>query len=151
MSELKARLRTDLTASIKARAEVRTATLRMALAAVSTEEVAGKQARELTDAEVLAVLTRESRKRREAAEAYDQAGRAELAARERAEGEVLAEYLPTPLADAELVELVRAAVTESGATELRQMGAVMKLVQPRVAGRADGARVSTEVKRQLGG
>ena len=151
MPELKDRLHADLNTAMKARDELTTATLRMALAAVTVEEVSGKQARELSDDEVLTVLTREGKKRREAAEAFDAAGRTELAARERAEGEVLERYLPAQLEDAELAELVRAAVAESGATSPREMGAVMKLVQPRVAGRADGKRVSTEVKRVLAG
>jgi uncharacterized protein YqeY len=151
MAELKERLRADLTSAIRARDEIRTATVRMALTAITTEEVAGKQARELDDAEVLKVIAREAKKRREAAEAYDAAGRTELADRERAEGDVLAEYRPPQLDDAELTELVRAAVAEARATEPRQMGAVMKLATPRVAGRADGARVSAEVRRQLGG
>jgi uncharacterized protein len=149
MPELKARLRADLNVAMKARDELTTATLRMALTAVTTEEVAGKQARELSDDEVLRVVTREAKKRREAAEAFDAAGRTELAERERAEGSVLDAYLPTQLSDDELVELVRAAVEEAGASDPRQMGAVMKLVQPRVAGRADGKRVSDEVRRQL--
>jgi uncharacterized protein YqeY len=122
----------------------------MALTAVTTEEVAGKQARELSDDEVLRVLTREAKKRREAAEAFDDAGREALAERERAEGTVLDRYLPAQLADAELEDLVRTAIAESGAEGARQMGAVMKLVQPQVAGRADGKRVSDEVRRQLG-
>ena len=121
----------------------------MTLAAITTEEVAGAEARELSDDEVQRVITRETKKRREAAEAFDQAGRTELADRERAEGALLEDYLPTQLDDAELAELVRAAVIEAGATEPRQLGAVMKLVQPRVAGRADGRRVSDEVRRQL--
>lgn len=149
MPELKKRLHTDLNAAMKSRDEITTATLRMALTAISTEEVAGKAARELSDAEVVTVLGREAKKRREAAEAFDAAGRSELAARERAEGAVLDAYLPTPLTEAELRELVRAAVTESGAAAPNQMGAVMKLVTPRVAGRADGKRVSDEVRRQL--
>jgi len=149
--ELKTRLQADLNAAMKSRDELTTATLRMALTAITTEEVAGKQARELADDEVQKVLTREAKKRREAAEAYDAAGRDELAARERAEGEVLAGYLPAQLSDAELTELVRAAVAEAGANDIRQLGAVMKLVQPRVAGRADGKRVSDEVRRQLTG
>ena len=150
MPELKPRLRADLNAAMKARDELTTATLRMALTAVSTEEVAGKQSRELSDDEVLRVLSREAKKRREAAEAFDAADRTELAERERAEGVVLDAYLPPQLGDDELVQLVRAAVTEAGATDAQQMGAVMKLVQPRVAGRADGKRVSDEVRRQLG-
>ena len=149
MPELKARLQSDLNQAMKSRDHLRTATLRMTLAAITTEEVAGAQARELSDNEVQRVITRETRKRREAAEAFDQAGRAELADRERAEGALLEEYLPKQLDDAELAELVRAAVIEAGVTEPRQLGAVMKLVQPRVAGRADGRRVSDEVRRQL--
>ncbi|PZS31701.1 MAG: glutamyl-tRNA amidotransferase [Pseudonocardiales bacterium] len=149
MPELKPRLRADLNAAMKARDELRTATLRMVLTAVSNEEVAGKQARELSDDEVLRVITREAKKRREAAEAFDAAGRAELADRERAEGVVLDAYLPAQLGDDELAELVRAAVAEADATGPQQMGAVMKLVQPRVAGRADGKRASDEVRRQL--
>jgi len=121
----------------------------MTLAAITTEEVAGAAARELSDDEVQRVITRETRKRREAADAFDQGGRAELAARERAEGAVLEGYLPKQLGDAELADLVRAAVIEAGASEPRELGAVMKLVQPRVAGRADGRRVSDEVRRQL--
>lgn len=150
MPELKQRLHDDLNAAMKARDEVTTATLRMALTAVTTEEVAGKQARVLSDDEVLRVLGREAKKRREAAEAFSAAGRAELAERERAEGKVLDRYLPAQLEDAELAELVRAAVAEAGASGPQQMGAVMKLVQPRVAGRADGKRVSDEVRTQLG-
>jgi uncharacterized protein YqeY len=150
MSSLKTRLQGDLTTAMRSRDELRLATIRMALTAVTNEEVAGSAARELSDDDVLAVLTREAKKRREAAEAYDQAGRAELATRERAEGEVLAEYLPAQLTDEELTALVAEAITESGADSPRQMGAVMKLAVPAVAGRADGARVSAEVRRQLG-
>lgn len=148
---MKSRLQSDLTASMKARDELRTATIRMTLSAISSEEVAGKAARELGDDEVLRVITREAKKRREAAEAYDGARRPELAERERAEGRVLDGYLPAQLSDDELGALVRTAVAEAGAREARQMGAVMKLVQPRVAGRADGRRVSDEVRRQLTG
>jgi len=150
MPELKKRLRADLTAAMKARDELSTATLRMALSALSTAEVAGKQSRELSDDEVLRVLGHEAKKRREAAEAFTAGGRAEQAARELAEGAVLDAYLPAQLGEAELSELVRSAVAEAGATGPQQMGAVMKLVQPRVAGRADGKRVSDEVRRQLG-
>jgi uncharacterized protein YqeY len=150
MPELKARLHADLNTAMKARDELTTATLRMALTAITNEEVAGKVARELSDDEVLKVLAREEKKRREAAEAFDQAGRAELAERERAEGGVLQSYLPAQLDDAELAELVRAAVAEVGASGMAQMGAVMKAVQPVVAGRADGKRISDEVRRQLG-
>lgn len=151
MPELKARLHSDLNAAMKARDELTVATLRMALTAVTTEEVAGKTARELSDDEVLRVLAREAKKRREAAEAFHDAGRTELAERERAEGTVLDRYLPAQLGDAELSELVAAAIAEAGATSARDMGAVMKIVQPRVAGRADGKRVSDEVRRRLTG
>ena len=149
MPELKARLHDDLNAAMKARDELTTATLRMALTAITTEEVAGKSARQLSDDEVVKVLAREAKKRREAAEAFASAGRAELAERERAEGRVLDAYLPAQLGEAALAELVRAAIAESGASAPNQMGVVMKLVQPRVAGRADGKRVSDEVRRQL--
>jgi uncharacterized protein len=147
---LKERLRSDLTAAMKARDELRAATIRMALTAITTEEVAGKQARVLTDDEVLTVLTREAKKRREAADAFDDAGRVELATRERAEGEVLAEYLPAQLTDDELAELVRAAIAGTGADGPKAMGQVMKAVQPQVTGRAEGGRVAAEVRRQLG-
>ncbi|GAB3958075.1 GatB/YqeY domain-containing protein [Actinoallomurus acanthiterrae] len=148
---LKEKLRADLSAAMKARDEVRTRTLRMALTAVTNEEVAGKQARELSDDEVVKVLQRESKKRREAAEAFADAGRTEQAEAERAEGVVLEDYLPTQLSDDELAELVRTAIAETGAEGPRAMGQVMKAVTPKVAGRADGKRVSGEVKRQLTG
>jgi uncharacterized protein YqeY len=151
MSPLKDRLQSDLTSAMKARDELRTATLRMALTAVRTEEVAGKTARELDDAEVVAVLTREAKKRRESAEAFDGGGRPAQADRERAEGEVLAEYLPAQLGDDELRDLVTAAVAETGADNPRAMGQVMKVLGPRTAGRAEGGRVAAEVRRQLGG
>ena len=149
MSELKDRLKSDLTSAIRGRDEVATATLRMALAAVTTEEVAGSSARELSDDEVLKVLARESKKRREAAEAFGSAGRTELADRERAEGSVLERYLPTQLSDAEVTQLVADAIAETGASGMQQMGAVMRVAQQAAAGRADGKRLSTEVRRQL--
>lgn len=151
MSDLKDRLQNDLTAALKARDELRLATLRMVLTAVKTEEVAGGAARELDDAEVLKVLAREGKKRRESAEAYVAAGRQELADREVAEGGVIEAYLPAQLPDAELDALVAAAVAESGATSPQQMGAVMKLLTPKVAGRAEGGRVAAAVKRALAG
>jgi uncharacterized protein YqeY len=150
VSDLKARLQADLTGAIRARDELTTATLRMALAAVTTEEVAGSSARELSDDEVLKVLAREAKKRREAAEAFRAGNRPELVERERAEGEVLDRYLPSQLSDDEVVELVRAAIAETGATGMPQIGAVMRAAQARAAGRADGRRLSTEVRRQLG-
>jgi uncharacterized protein YqeY len=149
MASLKDRLQHDLTTAMKSRDELTTATLRMALTAISTEEVASKAARALSDDDVLKVLAREAKKRREAAEAFAGAGRAELADRERAENGVLERYLPAQLSDAELAHLINAAIDESGATGPAQLGAVMRLVQPRVGGRADGRRVSQEVRRQL--
>jgi len=121
----------------------------MALTSITNEEVAGKTARVLTDEEVLRVLTREARKRREAAEAFGAAGRAEQAAAERAEGDVLAGYLPAQLGDDELARLVAAAIAQTGAAGPSGIGQVMKVVTPQVAGRADGARVAGEVRRQL--
>jgi hypothetical protein len=150
VSDLKNRLREDLTTAMKSRDELRTATLRMVLAAVSAEEVAGKEARELSDDDVLAVLRREAKKRREAAEAFAGAGRAEQAEREEAEGGVLAGYLPAQLGDADLAAIVADVVTRTGATGMRDMGKVMGAVQGAVAGRAEGGRVAAEVRRQLG-
>ena len=146
---LKEQLRTDMVAALKSKDELRLSTLRMALSAITTEEVAGKSARELSDDEVVKVLAREAKKRREAAEAFESAGRAELAAKERAEGGVLDEYLPAQLGDDELTAIVRAALAESGATGPQAMGQVMKVVQPQIAGRAEGGRVAAEVRRQL--
>ncbi|WP_433890488.1 GatB/YqeY domain-containing protein [Streptomyces sp. CA-111067] len=148
---LKQRLRDDLTSAIRARDELRSATIRLTLTAVTKEEVSGTAARELSDEEVLKVIGREAKKRREAAEAFAQGGRTESAERERAEGEVLAEYLPKQLGDEELAVIVREAVAESGAEGPRGMGAVMKIVSPKVAGLAEGGRVAAEVKRQLAG
>jgi uncharacterized protein YqeY len=146
---LKAQLRSDLTTAMKARDELRAATIRMALTAITNEEVAGKTARELSDDEVLKVLGREVKKRKEAAEAFAGAGRAEQAAREEAEGDVLSAYLPAQLSDEELRAMVDAAVAETGAEGPKAMGAVMKVLTPRVAGRADGSRVAAAVKAKL--
>lgn len=150
MAELKDRLRTDLTTAMKARDTVRTRTLRSALTAVSTAEVAGRTSRELSDDEVIKVLAREAKRRREAADAFDAAGRAEQASAERAEGDVLDAYLPAQLGDEELAAIVAAGIAESGAAGPRAMGQVMKVVNPEIAGRAEGARVAAEVRRQLG-
>ncbi|NLU75565.1 GatB/YqeY domain-containing protein [Streptomyces sp. HNM0575] len=152
MTTLKSRLQDDLTAAIKGRDELRSATLRMTLTAISKEEVSGKSARELTDDEVQKVITREAKKRREAAEAFADGGRAAQAERERAEGEVLSGYLPAQLTDEELDALVGEAVAEAqagGAEGPRAMGAVMKIVNPKVQGRAEGGRVAAAVKRRL--
>jgi uncharacterized protein len=149
MAELKDRLRSDLTASMRGQDELRTATIRMVLTAVTHAEVAGAEARELSDDEVLLVLTKEAKKRREAAEAFRGAGRADRAEREEAEAGVIAEYLPAPLTDDELGALVEAAVSETGARAVRDMGAVMKRLSADVAGRAEGARVAAAVKARL--
>ena len=151
MSALKDQLRSDLTAAMKARDEIRTRTLRMALTSVTQEEVAGTSARELSDDEVIMVLTREAKRRREAAEAFAAAGRDEQAAAERAEGAVLDAYLPAKLSDEEIAAAVAAAIDETGASGMAAMGQVMRVVTPRVAGRADGARVAAEVRRRLAG
>jgi hypothetical protein len=149
MAALKDRLRTDLTAAMKSRDAVRTRTLRSALTAVSTAEVAGATSRELSDDEVIKVLAREAKRRREAADAFAAAGRAEQASAEQAEGDVLDSYLPARLSDDELTSIVAAGISESGAAGPRALGEVMKLVTPKIAGRADGARVAAEVRRQL--
>jgi len=146
---LKEQLRADLTRAMKGRDELTASTMRMVLTAVTTEEVAGKQARVLTDDEVVKVLTREAKKRREAHEAYTNAGRDELAAREQAELAVIETYLPQQLSDEEVSELVSSAIAESGASGPQAMGQVMKALSPKVAGRADGAKVAAEVRRQL--
>jgi len=151
VNELKERLRADLNTAMRARDSVRLRTLRMVLTSITNEEVSGDTARELSDDEIVKVLIREARKRREAAEAFESAGRAEQAAAERAEGDVLAGYLPAQLTDDELTAIVSAAIAETGATGMPGMGMVMKTVTPRVAGRADGARVAAEVRRQLTG
>jgi uncharacterized protein YqeY len=149
MSELKDRLHTDLNAAMKSRDELTTATLRMALTAITNEEVAGKAARELSDDEVLKVLAKEAKKRKEAATAYSGAGRPELAAKEEAELVVLEAYLPAQLSDDELTTIVAAAIEQTGATGMPQLGQVMKVAQGVVAGRADGGRVAATVKAAL--
>jgi uncharacterized protein YqeY len=147
---IKERLRTDLNAAMRARDQVRLRALRMALTSIQNEEVAGAVARELSDDEIVKVLTRETKKRREAAEAFEGAGRAEQAAAERAEGLVLADYLPKQLTDEELQALVASVIAATGASGMPAMGQVMKAVTPQVAGRAEGGRVAAEVRRQLG-
>ena len=152
MSDLKDRLRTDLTASIKARDALRSSTLRMLLSAITNAEVAGKEQRELTDDDVVGVLSTEAKKRREAADAFDDAGRTESAAKERAEADVIVEYLPAQLSDVEIGELVSATIASLGVAEdgMRAMGKVMGALQPQTKGRADGGAVAAEVRRQLG-
>ena len=153
MSDLKDRLRNDLTTSIKSRDEIRSSTLRMVLTAITNAEVAGKEQRELSDDEVVGVLSSEAKKRREAAEAFDGAGRVESAAKERAEAEVLADYLPEQLAVDEIGPLVSETIARLGVGDegVRAMGKVRGALQPQVKGRADGGVVAAEVRRQLGG
>ncbi|MGH3870915.1 MAG: GatB/YqeY domain-containing protein [Pseudonocardiaceae bacterium] len=154
MTELKDRLRADLSTAIKSQSTVTLATLRMALSAITTEEVAGAAARELSDEEVLAVLAREAKKRREAAEAFAAAGRDELATRERAEGEVLARYLPVQLDDEEIAGVVVEAIDEVAGSlgkrpGLGQLGLVMKAAKARAGGRAEGKRLVNAVMAAL--
>jgi uncharacterized protein len=149
MAGLKDRLRADLTAAMKARDDVRTRTLRMTLASVTNEEVSGNAAHELSDDDVVRLLGREARRRREAADAFAAAGRPDQAAAERAEEQVLAGYLPVQLGDDELAAIVAEVIGETGASGMGAMGQVMKAVTPRVAGRAEGGRVAAEVRRAL--
>lgn len=154
MTTLKEKLKADLDAAIRGRDELRSSTLRLTITAITMEEVSGKSKRELSDDEVLKVIAKEAKKRREAAEAFAQGGRAESAERERAEGVLLDSYLPKQLSDEELDGIVAAAVEEAkaaGAEGPRAMGAVMKIVNPKVAGQADGGRVAASVKKLLAG
>ncbi|MBW8172161.1 GatB/YqeY domain-containing protein [Ornithinimicrobium sp. Arc0846-15] len=148
-SSLKGTLQSDLHDSMRAKDKVRSGTLRMALTAVTNAEVAGKEHVDLTDDDVLKVIAKEAKKRKESAAAYHDANRPELASVEEAELEILEAYLPAQLDDAALEEMAKAAVAETGATGMAQMGAVMKVVQPQVAGRADGGRVAAAVRKAL--
>jgi uncharacterized protein YqeY len=148
---LKEKLQNDLTDAMRARDEIRSRTIRMILTSIKTEEVAGKEARELNDAEMITVLSREAKKRREAAEAFDQAGAKDRADQERAEGVVIAEYLPKQLSEDEIKALIAAAMAEIGANSPAKMGLVMKWLQPKIAGKADGGLVSSLVKAALAG
>ena len=151
MSALKDRLRSDLTTAMKARDEVRSSTLRMVLTAITNAEVAGKQARELSDDEVVGVLSTEAKKRREAATAFADGGRQAMADKELAEAAVIADYLPEQLGPEEIEALVAAAIAELGVAGdgMKAMGKVMGVLTPQVRGRADGGAVAAEVKRQL--
>ena len=151
MPTIKDQLRADLTAAMKARDQTRTRTLRMALTSISNEEVSGTAAHDLTDDEVVKILGREAKRRREAAAAFAEAGREDQAAAERAEEDVLAGYLPAQLGDEELTAMVTAAIAETGASGPAGMGQVMKVLTPRVAGRADGSRVAAMVRARLSG
>ena len=147
---LKEKLQSDLTDAIRSRAEVKSGTIRMLLAAITTEEVSGKAARVLKDDEIITVLSREAKKRREAVEAYVAAKRDDLADKERAEGEVIAQYLPAQLSEDEIKKMIADAISETGATGPAGMGLVMKVLSPKIAGKADGGVVSGLVKAALG-
>jgi len=146
---LKEKLQSDLTDAIRSRAEVKSGTIRMLLAAITTEEVSGKAARVLTDAEIIAVLSREAKKRREAVEAYVAAKRTDLADKEKAEGDVISEYLPEQLSEDEIKKMIADAIAETGASGPTGMGQVMKVLSPKIAGKADGGVVSGLVKAAL--
>ena len=147
---LKEKLQSDLTEAIRSRAEVKAGTIRMLLSAITNEEVSGKSARVLTDAEIITVLSREAKKRREAVEAYVAAKRTDLAEKEKAEGEVIAEYLPAQLSEDEIKKMIADAIAETGASGPAGMGSVMKVLSPKIAGKADGGVVSGLVKAALG-
>ncbi len=152
MANLKDQLQADLTASIRAKDSLRSGTIRMVLTAITNEEVSGKEARELSDDDIVTVLSREAKKRRESATAYDDAKRPELAARERDELEIIATYLPAALSAEELSAIISAAVAEvtaNGQSGPSAMGTVMKIVSPQIAGRADGGAVAAAVKAAL--
>ena len=146
---LKDTLQHDLTEAMRSRDELVTSTIRLCLSAITNEEVSGKEARVLNEAEVIQVLSREAKKRRESAQAFADANRPDRAERENDEGEVISRYLPTPLSDTELASLIADAIKESGAAGPAGMGLVMKLLSPKIAGRADGAAVSSAVRAAL--
>jgi uncharacterized protein YqeY len=146
---LKEKLQSDLTEAIRSRNELVSGTIRMVLTAITNEEVAGKEAKTLSEDEVIAVLSREAKKRREAAEAFADAGRADKAATEKAEGEVITSYLPAQLSDDELNALIADAIAKSGAAGPQDMGKVMGILKPQIAGKADGGKVSAAVKAAL--
>ena len=146
---LKDSLQHDLTEAMRSRDELVTSTIRLCLSAITNEEVSGKEARVLNEAEVIQVLSREAKKRRESAQAFADANRPDRAERENAEGEVISRYLPTTLSDTELASLIADAIKESGAAGPAGMGLVMKLLSPKIAGRADGAAVSSAVRAAL--
>jgi uncharacterized protein YqeY len=147
---LKEKLQSDLTEAIRSRAEVKSGTIRMLLAAITNEEVSGKAARVLNDAEIITVLSREAKKRREAVEAYVAAKRTDLADKEKAEGDVIAQYLPAQLSEDEIKKMIADAIAETGASGPAGMGLVMKVLSPKIAGKADGGVVSGLVKAALG-
>ena len=147
---LKEKLQADLTEAIRGRDEVKSGTIRMLLSAITNEEVAGKAAKVLTDAEIITVLSRETKKRREAVEAFTAAKRDDLANKEKAEGAIIAQYLPEQLSEAEIKKMIAEAIAETNAAGPAGMGLVMKVLQPKIAGKADGGVVSALVKAALG-
>ena len=146
---LKEKLQSDLTDAIRSRDELKSGTIRMLLTAITNEEVAGKEARVLSDEEIITVLSREAKKRREAAEAFADAGRSDKAEQEKLEGEFITTYLPAQLSDAELDALIAEAIASTGATGPADMGKVMGVLKPKIAGKADGGKVSGAVKAAL--
>ena len=148
---LKETLQSDLTEAIRSRDEIKSGTIRMVLTAITNEEVSGKEARILSDAEIITVLSREAKKRREAAEAFTEGGRADRAEQEKKEGEIIATYLPAQLSEDEVKKIIADAIAQSGASGPQGMGQVMKLVTPQTAGKADGGLVSGLVKAALTG
>ncbi len=144
-------LQSDLTEAIRSRDELKSGTIRMVLTAITNEEVAGKEARTLSDAEIITVLSREAKKRREAAEAFADGGRQDRADREKLEGEFIVTYLPAQLSEAEIKELIADAIAQTGASGPAGMGQVMKIISPKIAGKADGGTVSALVKAALTG
>jgi len=148
---IKEQLQSDLTEAIRSRNEIVSGTIRMVLTSIRNEEVSGKEERTLADAEIITVLTREAKKRREAAEAFADAGRADKAELEKAEGEVIAKYLPAQMSEDEVKKLVAAAIAQSGAAGPGDMGKIMGILKPQVAGKADGGLVSGLVKAALAG
>ena len=146
---IKEQLKKDLTEAIRGRDEITSGTIRMVLTAITNEEVAGKEARVLSDEEVITVLSREAKKRREAAEAFESAGRADKSALEKSEGEVIAKYLPAQLSEADIAAIIADAIASTGAQGPGDMGKVMGAVKPKISGKADGGLVSALVKAAL--
>ena len=146
---IKETLQKDLTEAIRGRNEITSGTIRMVLTAITNEEVAGKEARVLSDEEVITVLSREGKKRREAAEAFENAGRADKSALEKSEGEVIAKYLPAQLSESDIAAIIADAIASTGAQGPGDMGKVMGAVKPKIAGKADGGVVSALVKAAL--
>ena len=152
MTSLKETLKNDMTAAMKAREELKKSTLRMALSAITNAEVAGTEAVELNDEQVIKVLQAEAKKRMESAEVYEQNGRADAAAQEKAEAEVLMAYLPAAMSEDELGAIVAeevAAAAANGNTGMKAMGAVVKAVRERAGSSADGSKIADLVKATL--